>query len=337
MLAGAEAGGQYSNRKGPKRNMADAWTIGIIGGSGLYAIDALEEAQWIAVDTPWGTPSDALLTGRIEGVKFVFLPRHGRGHWIPPTELNNRANLDALKRAGCTDIIAISAVGSLREDLAPGRFVIIDQYIDRTIARANSYFGPGLVAHVSMADPVCPRLSALAADAAEAAGAEAIRGGCYIAIEGPQFSTRAESRVYRDWGGDVIGMTGMPEARLAREAELPYASICMVTDWDSWREDEAGVDVAFIVAQLHANAGTARRLIVELARSLPKARAPSPIDTALDGAILTAPEARDPAAIARLDAILRSRPRRDFMSLGFRLPTLTVDGFRRLAASLEYG
>src|SRR5689334_5987302 len=163
------------------------WTIGVIGGSGLYAIDALEEAQWIALDTPWGAPSDALLIGRIGGVKFVFLPRHGRGHRIPPSQLNNRANIDALKRAGCTDLIAISAVGSLREALAPGRFVIVDQYLDRTVGRANSFFGPGLVAHVSLADPVCPRLSALAADAAEAAGAEVARSGCYVAIEGPQF------------------------------------------------------------------------------------------------------------------------------------------------------
>jgi 5'-methylthioadenosine phosphorylase len=283
--------------------MAGDWTIGIIGGSGLYAVDALEDAQWIAVDTPWGTPSDDLLIGRIEGVKFVFLPRHGRGHRIPPTDLNNRANIDALKRVGCTDIVAISAVGSLRETLAPVRFVLVDQYIDRTFARASSFFGPGLVAHVSLADPICPRLSALAADAAEAAGAAVTRGGCYVAIEGPQFSTRAESRAYRAWGGDVIGMTGMPEAKLAREAELPYSSICMVTDWDSWREDEASVDVAEIIAQLNVNAGTARRLIVELARRLPSTRPPSPIDTALDGAILTAPEARDPAMIARLDVI----------------------------------
>jgi 5'-methylthioadenosine phosphorylase len=283
--------------------MAGDWTIGIIGGSGLYAIDALEDAQWIAVDTPWGAPSDDLLIGRIAGVKFVFLPRHGRGHRIPPTDLNNRANVDALKRAGCTDIVAISAVGALREALAPGRFVLVDQYIDRTFARASSFFGPGLVAHVSMADPACPRLSALAADAAEAAGAAVTRGGCYVAIEGPQFSTRAESRAHRAAGGDVIGMTGMPEAKLAREAEIPYASICMVTDWDCWREDEAGANVAEIVARLHANAGTARRLIVEIAGRLPATRASSPIDTALDGAILTAPEARDSALIAKLDAI----------------------------------
>ncbi len=216
------------------------WVIGIIGGSGLYAIDALEDAQWIAVDTPWGAPSDELLTGRIEGVRFVFLPRHGRGHRIPPTELNARANIDALKRAGCTDLVAISAVGSLREELAPGRFVVVDQYHrPHRRARSASFFGPGLVAHVSMADPICPRLSALAADAAEAAGAAVARGGCYLAIEGPQFSTRAESRAYREWGGDVIGMTGMPEAKLAREAELPYASVCMVTDYDCWRDGEA--------------------------------------------------------------------------------------------------
>jgi 5'-methylthioadenosine phosphorylase len=280
------------------------WTIGIIGGSGLYAIDALEEAQWLAVDTPWGAPSDALLTGRIEGVRFVFLPRHGRGHRLPPGGLNFRANIDALKRAGCTDILAISAVGSLREELAPGRFVAVDQYIDRTFARESSFFGPGLAAHVSMADPVCPRLSALASEAAEAAGAEVKRGGCYLAMEGPQFSTRAESRLYRQWGADVIGMTGMPEAKLAREAELPYASVCMVTDYDCWREGEA-VDVAEILAQLHANAGTARRLIVELAKRLPAQRPLSPIDTNLDAAIITAPEARDPAMLARLDAICR--------------------------------
>jgi 5'-methylthioadenosine phosphorylase len=279
------------------------WVIGIIGGSGLYAIDALEDAQWIAVDTPWGAPSDALLTGRIAGVKFVFLPRHGRGHHIPPSQINGRANIDALKRAGCTDLVAISAVGSLRDALAPGRFVIVDQYIDRTFARESSFFGPGLVAHVSMADPVCPRLSALAAGAAESAGAAVTRGGCYVAIEGPQFSTRAESRLYRTWGGDVIGMTGMPEARLAREAELPYASIGMVTDYDCWREDCAAVDLAEIVDQLHANAGTAWRLVGELAKALPRERAPSPIDTNLDNAIITVSEARDPAMLAKLGAI----------------------------------
>ena len=278
------------------------WTIGIIGGSGLYAIEGLEDPQWIAVDTPWGAPSDALLTGRIEGVRFVFLPRHGRGHRIGPSQLNYRANVDAMKRAGCTDLIAISAIGSLREELEPGRFVLVDQFVDRTVARESSFFGAGLVAHVSMADPVCPRLSGLVADAAEAAGAQVARGGTYVAIEGPQFSTRAESALYRQWGCDVIGMTGMPEAKLAREAELPYALAGMVTDYDCWREGEA-VDVTAIVARLEANAQTAKRLILEFARGLPKERPPSPIDTCLDGAILTAPDARDPATVAKLDAI----------------------------------
>ena len=279
------------------------WTIGILGGSGLYEIDALEEAQWIAVDTPWGAPSDALLIGRIEGVKFVFLPRHGRGHRIPPSEVNARANVDAMKRAGCTDLVAISAVGSLREELEPGRFVAVDQFVDRTFARESSFFGTGLVGHVSLADPVCPRLSALAAAAAEAAGAPVARRATYLAMEGPQFSTRAESHLYRQWGCDVIGMTASPEYKLAREAELPYALIGMVTDYDCWRETAAPVEVSEIIAQLHANAETARRLVVELAKALPATRAPSPIDTNLDTALITAAEARDPAALARLDAV----------------------------------
>jgi 5'-methylthioadenosine phosphorylase len=284
---------------------ANEWTIGIIGGSGLYAIDALEDAQWIAVDTPWGSPSDELLIGRIAGCKFVFLPRHGRGHRIPPSEVNARANIDALKRAGCTDILAISAIGSLREQLPPGRFVVVDQFIDRTVARPSSFFGPGLVAHVSMADPVCPRLSEMAAAAAESAGAEVTRGGTYLAMEGPQFSSRAESELYRAWGCDVIGMTAMPEAKLAREAELPYALVGMVTDYDCWRQGDAPVEVSAVIAQLMANADTARRLVLELARALPPTRAPSPIDTVLDQAIITAPDARDPRMLARLDAIGR--------------------------------
>ena len=280
------------------------WTIGVIGGSGLYELAELEDAQWLAIDTPWGRPADELLIGRIAGVKFVFLPRHGRGHRLPPHEINYRANVDALKRAGCTDLIAVSAVGSLREALAPGRFVAVDQYLDRTRGRASSFFGPGMVAHVSMADPVCARMSALAADAGEAAGAPVSRGGCYVAIDGPQFSTRAESRAWRAQGGDVIGMTGMPEAKLAREAELPYASICMVTDYDCWREGEA-VDAASILAALRANADKARRLIVALAGRLPAERPPSPIDTNLNEAIVTAREARDPAILAKLDAVCR--------------------------------
>jgi 5'-methylthioadenosine phosphorylase len=279
------------------------WTIGIIGGSGLYAMDAVEDAQWIEVDTPWGRPSDALLTGRVEGVKFVFLPRHGRGHRLPPSDVNARANIDALKRAGCTDLIAVSAIGSLRAELPPGRFVVVDQFIDRTFARAKSFFGPGMVAHVSMAEPVCARLSALAVAAAEAAGADVARGGTYLAMEGPQFSSRAESELYRLWGCDVIGMTAMPEAKLAREAELPYALVGMVTDYDCWRGGGEQVEVAAIIAQLTANAATAGAMVVELARALPKVREPSPIDTALATALITAPDARDPALLAKLDAI----------------------------------
>jgi 5'-methylthioadenosine phosphorylase len=279
------------------------WTIGILGGSGLYEMEALEEAQWVEVDTPWGRPSDALLIGRLHGTRFVFLPRHGRGHRIPPSQVNARANVDALKRAGCTDLVAISAVGSLREELAPGRFVLVDQFIDRTFARDKSFFGPGLVAHVSMAEPVCPRLSGLLAAAAEAAGASVANGGTYLAMEGPQFSSRAESELYRLWGCDVIGMTAMPEAKLAREAELPYALVGMVTDYDCWRQGEEAVEVAAIVARLMANAGTARHMVEAFAQKLTAGRAPSPIDTALDLAIITAPDSRDPAMVAKLDAI----------------------------------
>jgi 5'-methylthioadenosine phosphorylase len=279
------------------------WTIGIIGGSGLYDVDALEDAQWVAVDTPWGPPSDELLIGRIHGVKFVFLPRHGRGHVIPPSAVNARANIDALKRAGCTDVIAISAIGSLREKLAPGQFVVVDQFVDRTFAREKSFFGTGMVAHVSMAQPVCERLSALAAAAAETAGATVAKGGTYLAMEGPQFSSRAESELYRQWGCDVIGMTAMPEAKLAREAELPYALVGMVTDYDCWRAGEEPVEVSAVIAQLTANSATAKKLVVELARILPETREPSPIDTALDSAIITAPEVRDPAILSKLDAV----------------------------------
>jgi 5'-methylthioadenosine phosphorylase len=279
------------------------WTIGIIGGSGLYDLEALEDAQTIAVDTPWGAPSGELVLGRIEGIDFVFLPRHGRGHALPPSHVNARANVDAMKRAGCTDILALSAVGSLREEIEPGRFVAVDQFIDRTSARDRSFFGPGLTAHVSLAEPVCPRLSSYASAAAEAAGAPVTRGGTYLAMEGPQFSTRAESRLYRSWGCDVIGMTAMPEARLAREAELPYALIGMVTDFDCWRDDCEAVDVPSVIARLQSNAQIARDLVVGLARILPATRPPSPIDTNLDQAIITAPEARDPALLARLDAI----------------------------------
>ena len=279
------------------------WTIGVIGGSGIYEIEGLEDPQWIAVETPWGAPSDALLTGTIAGVKYVFLPRHGRGHRIPPSELNARANVDALKRAGCTDILSLSAVGSLQEHLPPGKFVIVDQFVDRTFARAKSFFGTGCVAHVSVAHPVCPRLSALAAEAARAAGADVHEGGTQLVMEGPQFSTRAESLLYRQWGCDVIGMTAMPEAKLCREAELPYALVGMVTDYDSWREGEDHVDVAQVIAQLMANGDLAKHLLIEFAKALPAVREPSPIDTALDVAIMTAPAKRDPALMAKLDAI----------------------------------
>jgi 5'-methylthioadenosine phosphorylase len=281
------------------------WTIGILGGSGLYAMEALEEAQWVSVDTPWGAPSDQLLIGRLHGVRFVFLPRHGRGHRLPPSQVNARANVDALKRAGCTDLVAISAVGSLREALEPGRFVLVDQFIDRTFAREKSFFGPGLVAHVSMAEPVCTRLCTLLEAAGGAAGVDVVRGGTYLAMEGPQFSSRAESALYRSWGCDVIGMTAMPEAKLAREAELPYALVGMVTDWDCWRRGEEAVEVSAIVARLAANAGTARRLVEALAKTLPAERTPSPIDTVLDSAIITAPDSRDPARLAKLDAVCR--------------------------------
>ena len=281
------------------------WCIGVLGGSGLYDIPELEDSQWIAVDTPWGAPSDEIRVGRIAGRKFAFLPRHGRGHRIAPGQLNHRANIDALKRAGATDILAVSAVGSLREGLAPGAFVAVDQFIDRTCNRVSSFFGDGIVAHVSMADPVCARLTGLAAEAATSAGAKVTQGATYLAMEGPQFSTRAESRLYQNWGCDVIGMTAMPEARLAREAELPYALMAMVTDYDCWREGEAAVEVEAVIAQLQANAASARRLLVELAKALPEEREASPIDTVLDMAIITSPEARDPAAMAKLDMVCR--------------------------------
>jgi 5'-methylthioadenosine phosphorylase len=256
------------------------------------------------VETAFGAPSDAILTGRLGGVPLAFLPRHGRGHRVPPGELNARANVLALKMLGCTDLVSVSAVGSLDAALAPGDFVMVDQFIDRTRGRPSSFFGPGLVAHVPLADPVCPRLSGLVAAAARAAGARVHERACYLAMEGPQFSTRAESRLYRQWGAQVIGMTAMPEARLAREAELPYALLAMVTDYDSWREAD-DVDVAAILAVMAGNAGTARATVRALVDALPAERAPSPIDTVLDMALITAPEARDPALLARLAPLLQ--------------------------------
>jgi 5'-methylthioadenosine phosphorylase len=277
------------------------WKIGIIGGSGLYALEALEDQRWHSIASPWGQPSDDILTGHIGGIELAFLPRHGRGHHVPPHQLNARANIDALKRVGCTDILAISAVGSLQEDYAPGDFVAVDQFIDRTKGRPSTFFETGLVGHVPMADPVCPRLTGLASEAARRAGAKLHASGTYLAMEGPQFSSRAESRMYRQWGCDVIGMTAMPEAKLAREAELPYALLAMVTDYDCWREG-GDVDIAEILKVMHENADLARATVVELVKSLPAERPASPIDTVLDVALITAPEKRD---VSKLDAILK--------------------------------
>lgn len=281
------------------------WCIGVIGGSGLYDLSELEEAESLDVRTPWGAPSDTIRVGRIAGRRFAFLPRHGRGHRTAPHKLNYRANIDALKRAGATDILALSAVGSLREELAPGAFVTVNQFVDRTRGRASSFFGDGVVAHVSMADPICPRLSDMAAAAAQETGISIHRDAVYLAMDGPQFSTRAESRLYRQWGCDVIGMTAMPEAKLAREAELPYALMAMVTDYDSWRDDEEQVEVANVLAILKQNAAAAARMIVALATALPNERPASPIDTVLDFALVTPPEMRDAEAMAKLDAVCR--------------------------------
>lgn len=279
--------------------------IGVIGGSGVYQIDGLEGASWVKVKTPWGKPSDEVLLGRLDGIPMAFLPRHGRGHVHAPSDIPFRANIDALKRLGCTDIVTVSAVGSLREDYRPGDFVIVDQYIDRTFARPKSFFGAGCVAHVGFAHPTCPRLSAACADAARGAGVTVHDGATYVAMEGPQFSTLAESRLYRSWGADVIGMTGMPEAKLAREAELCYASVAMVTDYDCWHPGHDAVDVAAVIATLTANAGHARALVAGLPARLGPDRAPCPhgCDRALDMALMTAPDKRDPDLLARLDAV----------------------------------
>lgn len=280
--------------------------IGIIGGSGLYAIEGLEDAEWVRIETPWGAPSDEILTGSLHGVPVAFLPRHGRGHVESPDSINYRANIDALKRLGCTDIVSFSAVGSFREEMAPGDFVLVDQFIDRTGNRAKSYFGQGCVAHVSMAEPVCGRLRGVLADTAQGAGITCHQGGTYLVMEGPQFSTLAESRLYREvWGCDVIGMTNMPEAKLAREAELCYATVAMVTDYDSWHPDHGEVDITAILGVANANAGKARRLIAATLSRLAGRPAPCPegCDRALEHALMTAPARRDPALLARLDAV----------------------------------
>jgi 5'-methylthioadenosine phosphorylase len=279
--------------------------IGIIGGSGVYDIEAIEGAEWRQVRTPWGLPSGELLFGRLAGVRVVFLPRHDRGHRLSPTDLPYRANIDALKRAGCTEIISLSAVGSLRAELAPGTFVIVDQFIDRTFARQKSFFGAGCVAHVSMADPVCRRLGDALEQACRDLGLAHRRGGTYLAMEGPQFSTRAESELYRAWGCDVVGMTNMPEAKLAREAELCYATVAMVTDYDCWHPEHDHVTVELVVKVLFENAAKARALVTRVVPGLGERREAcwAGCHTALENAIVTAPEKRDPALVARLDAV----------------------------------
>ena len=279
--------------------------IGVIGGSGFYDIDGLSNTRWERVASPFGEPSDALLFGDLEGQPMAFLPRHGRGHKLPPNGVNYRANIDALKRSGVTDILSLSAVGSFRQELSPGTFVLVDQFIDRTIQRDKSFFGPGLAAHVSMAHPICARLAGALEAAAKSLDVRAVRGGTYLAMEGPQFSSLAESELYRTWGCDVIGMTNMPEAKLAREAEICYATVAMITDYDCWHPDHDHVQVADIIRVLNANADHARALVkavVPVLRDHPLVCSAG-CDRALDTAIITAPEARDPAMVAKLDAV----------------------------------
>ena len=279
--------------------------LGIIGGSGLYDLPGLTVRERRRLATPWGEPSDELTLAEIAGLPVVFLPRHGKGHRFSPTDINYRANIDALKQVGVSDLISVSAVGSLKEELAPGHFLIVDQFIDRTFAREKSFFGSGCVAHVSMADPVSPGIADRIEVAARAEGINHSRGGTYVVMEGPQFSTRAESNLYRSWGASVIGMTNMPEAKLAREAELPYATIAMVTDYDCWHGDHAAVDVASVMAVMKANAANAQRLVARIARDFPKMHPPCPIgsDRSLDVAVMTARDLRDPDLVGRLNTI----------------------------------
>ena len=279
--------------------------LGIIGGSGIYNMDGLEDPKWVSVNSPWGLPSDDILTGRLRGIEMAFLPRHGRGHVHSPTTVPYRANIDALKRLGATDIISVSACGSFREEMAPGDFVIVDQFIDRTFAREKSFFGTGCVAHVSVAHPTCERLSDACETAGRDAGITVHRGGTYLAMEGPQFSSQAESKLYRAWGCDVIGMTNMPEAKLAREAEICYASIAMVTDYDSWHPDHGAVDVSDVIKTLQGNGTKAQDLVSRLPALLGPERVPCPhgCDRALEYAIMTAPAQRDPTLMSKLDAV----------------------------------
>lgn len=279
--------------------------LGIVGGSGLYDLPGISNARWERVESPWGHPSDDILFAEIDGLPIRFLPRHGRGHRVSPTHINYRANIDALKRAGVTDLVSVSACGSLKEEYPPGHFVIVDQFIDRTFQREKSFFGAGCVAHVSVADPISPGLADRVYAACQKTGIDVSKGGTYLVMEGPQFSTRAESNLYRSWGCSVIGMTNMPEAKLAREAEICYATVAMVTDYDCWHEDHDEVDVASVIAVMKGNTEKAQRAILELAKTFPRAHEPCPIgsDKALEVAIITGPEARDPAILKKLDAI----------------------------------
>jgi 5'-methylthioadenosine phosphorylase len=281
--------------------------LGIIGGSGLYDLPEIKDQKWRRVESPWGEPSDELLFGKVGELDVVFLPRHGRAHRIPPLEINYRANIDCMKRAGVTDLMSFSACGSMREAYAPGHFVIVDQFIDRTFARAKTFFETGCVAHVSFGHPVSPLLGDIIEKACRDTGVTTHRGGTYIAIDGPQFSTLAESNLYRVWGCDVIGMTNMPEAKLAREAELPYATVAMVTDYDCWHEEHGAVDVVTILKTLHANADAAKAIVLLIAQNFPKMHPPCPIgsDRALDNAIITPEAQRDPALSKKLDAITK--------------------------------
>jgi 5'-methylthioadenosine phosphorylase len=280
--------------------------VGIIGGSGVYHLPGLEDEREEHVSTPWGEPSDSLRFGRIGGTEAVFLPRHGRGHRLSPSGINYRANIDALKQVGVTDLVSVSACGSFKQELDPGLFVIVDQFVDRTVGRASSFFGNGCVAHVSMAHPVAPLLAARLAKAAEAEGIRYKSGGTYVCMEGPQFSSLAESLGYKAGGYDVIGMTAMPEAKLAREAELSYATVAMVTDFDCWHPDHQHVDVAAVIKVVQENAGNAARLVARLLRDFPADHEPCPdgSDTALTNAMITAPEARDPALMQKLKTIM---------------------------------
>ncbi|ACL62270.1 S-methyl-5'-thioadenosine phosphorylase [Methylobacterium nodulans] len=279
--------------------------LGVIGGSGVYDLPGLENVREERIASPWGEPSDALRIGRIGATPVVFLARHGRGHRLSPSGINYRANIDVMKRAGVTDLVSLSACGSFRQELYPGLFVLVDQFVDRTFGRASSFFGDGCVAHVSMAHPVGPALQARLLAAAEAEEIAVRQNGTYVCMEGPQFSSYAESLTYKSLGYDVIGMTNMPEAKLAREAEITYATIAMVTDFDCWHPDHDAVEVSAVIAVARANAAKAARLVSRLARDFPEEHEPCPVrsDRALDGAIITPPEHRDPALIAKLDAV----------------------------------